>query len=98
MSLLEAENYWVRQSFKVDLTTGEKRKIGKPSMPRPETFVGIFGGIMLAVLFVFVLIGHLIGAEGTRVPPTVGVVFALIAVLPAWMLALKAIQRPHNAA
>jgi hypothetical protein len=51
---------------------------------------------MLAVLFVFVLIWHLIGAEGTRVPPTVGAVFAMIAVLPAWRLAIKANQRPHN--
>lgn len=35
-TLLEAEGYWVRQSFKVNLTTAEKQRIGKPSMPRPE--------------------------------------------------------------
>jgi hypothetical protein len=35
-TLLEAEGYWVRQSFKVNLTKGEKRQIGKPSIPRPE--------------------------------------------------------------
>lgn len=35
-TLLEAEGYWVRQSFKVNLTTAEKRRIGKPSIPRPE--------------------------------------------------------------
>lgn len=35
-TLLEAESYWVRQSFKVNLTKEEKQRIGKPSMPRPE--------------------------------------------------------------
>ena len=35
-TLLEAEGYWVRQSFKVNLTKEEKRQIGKPSIPRPE--------------------------------------------------------------
>jgi len=35
-TLLEAENYWVRRSFKINLTKEEKRQIGKPSIPRPE--------------------------------------------------------------
>jgi hypothetical protein len=35
-TLLEHEGYWVRQSFKVNLTKAEKRSIGKPSTPRPE--------------------------------------------------------------
>lgn len=35
-TLLEQEGYWVRQSFKINLTKQEKRDIGKPSMPRPE--------------------------------------------------------------
>jgi len=35
-TLLEQEGYWVRQSFKVNLTQQEKRNIGKPSIPRPE--------------------------------------------------------------
>jgi hypothetical protein len=35
-TLLEAENYWVRKSFKVKLTRKEKRQIGTSSMPRPE--------------------------------------------------------------
>jgi hypothetical protein len=35
-TLLEHEGYWVRQSFKVNLTKQEKRAIGKPSIPRPE--------------------------------------------------------------
>ncbi|KZY75823.1 hypothetical protein A3755_21895 [Oleiphilus sp. HI0085] len=35
-TLLEHEGYWVRQSFKVNLTKQEKRDIGKPSIPRPE--------------------------------------------------------------
>ena len=35
-TLLEQEGYWVRQSFKINLTKQEKRDTGKPSMPRPE--------------------------------------------------------------
>ena len=35
-TLLEHEGYWVRQSFKVNLSKQEKRDIGKPSIPRPE--------------------------------------------------------------
>ena len=35
-TLLEADGYWVRQSFKVNLTKEEKQEIGKPSIPRPE--------------------------------------------------------------
>lgn len=35
-TLLEAEGYWVRRSFKIELTKEEKRAIGKHSMPRPE--------------------------------------------------------------
>lgn len=35
-TLLEAEGYWVRKSFKVNVTKEEKRKIGKHSIPRPE--------------------------------------------------------------
>ena len=35
-TLLEAEDYWVSRSFKVNLTKEEKRLIGKPSIPRPE--------------------------------------------------------------
>jgi hypothetical protein len=35
-TLLEHEGYWVRSSFKVDLSKQEKRYIGKPSIPRPE--------------------------------------------------------------
>ena len=34
--LLEATGYWVRRSFKVELTKEEKRRIGRHSMPRPE--------------------------------------------------------------
>jgi hypothetical protein len=34
--LLEAAGYWVRRSFKVDLTKEEKRRVGRHSMPRPE--------------------------------------------------------------
>lgn len=35
-TLLEAEGYWVRRSFKVNVTKEEKRLIGKHSIPRPE--------------------------------------------------------------
>ncbi|EIZ1317395.1 hypothetical protein MOU92_004179 [Vibrio parahaemolyticus] len=35
-TLLEADGYWVKQSFKVNVTKQEKRDIGKPSIPRPE--------------------------------------------------------------
>lgn len=35
-TLLEADGYWVRRSFKVNLEPKEKREIGKPSIPRPE--------------------------------------------------------------
>lgn len=35
-TLLEAEGYWVRSSFKVNVTKEEKRDIGKHSIPRPE--------------------------------------------------------------
>jgi hypothetical protein len=35
-TLLEAEGYWVRQSFRVELTKAEKVRIGKQSIPRPE--------------------------------------------------------------
>ena len=34
--LLEQEGYWVRTSFKVNLTKAEKRKIGRASSPRWE--------------------------------------------------------------
>ena len=35
-TLLEAEGYWVRSSFKVNVTKEEKRQVGKHSIPRPE--------------------------------------------------------------
>lgn len=35
-TLLEAENFWIRRSFRVNLTKEEKRQIGKHSIPRPE--------------------------------------------------------------
>lgn len=35
-TLLEADGYWVKRSFKVNLTKQEKKEIGKPSIPRPE--------------------------------------------------------------
>jgi hypothetical protein len=35
-TLLEADGYWVRRSFKVNVTKEEKRQVGKHSSPRPE--------------------------------------------------------------
>jgi hypothetical protein len=35
-TLLESEGYWLRRSFKVNVTKEEKRAIGKHSIPRPE--------------------------------------------------------------
>jgi hypothetical protein len=34
--LLDRNEYWTRQSHKVNLTKEEKKAIGKPSIPRPE--------------------------------------------------------------
>lgn len=34
--LLEQEKYWIRHSVKINLTPEEKKKINKPSTPRPE--------------------------------------------------------------
>lgn len=34
--LLENDNYWVKQSYKVNLTPEQKIKIGSPKMPRAE--------------------------------------------------------------
>ena len=34
--ILDHEGYWTRTLFKVELTKGEKRKIGRPSSPRWE--------------------------------------------------------------
>jgi hypothetical protein len=35
-TLLEADHYWVRRSFKIAVTKEEKRQVGKHSIPRPE--------------------------------------------------------------
>lgn len=35
-TLLEAEGYWTRRSFKVNVTKDEKKAIGNHSIPRPE--------------------------------------------------------------
>jgi hypothetical protein len=44
-SLLERDGYWIRPSYKVELTSEEKRLIGRPSSPRWELdLVGYRGG------------------------------------------------------
>src|SRR5207247_3371541 len=35
-TILQHSGYWVRSSFKVDLTKAEKVQLGRPSLPRPE--------------------------------------------------------------
>lgn len=41
-TLLEEDNYWVRRSFKIEMTGEEKRLVGKHSIPRPEIDVLAF--------------------------------------------------------
>ncbi len=36
LKILECEGKWVRQNVKVDLTSHEKKMIGKPTAPRPD--------------------------------------------------------------
>ncbi len=43
-TIFESKGYWVKTSFKVDLTKAEKRKIGKPSSPRWELDVVAYRG------------------------------------------------------
>ncbi len=50
--LLETEGYWVRPSFKVELTKAEKRRIGRPSAPRWELDIVAYRGSDSSVLVV----------------------------------------------
>jgi hypothetical protein len=43
-TIFENKGYWVKTSFKVDLTKEEKRLIGRPSSPRWELDVVAFKG------------------------------------------------------
>ncbi len=43
--LLERDGYWVKSSFKVELTKEEKRRIGRPSSPRWELDLVAYKGI-----------------------------------------------------
>ena len=43
-SILERKGYWTQTSFKVELTKGEKRAIGRPSSPRWELDVVAYQG------------------------------------------------------
>jgi hypothetical protein len=49
-TLLEAEGFWVRRSFKINLTKEEKALLGKPSLPRPEIDLLAYRGIDNRVL------------------------------------------------
>jgi hypothetical protein len=50
--LLEKEGYWTRGTFKVELTKGEKREIGRSSSPRWELDVIAYKGIKNELLVV----------------------------------------------
>lgn len=50
--LLEREGYWVKSSFKVDLTKEEKRIIGRPSSPRWELDLVAYKGLTNELLVV----------------------------------------------
>jgi len=56
-------------------------------------FVGIFGGITIAALFVLLFIWYSLGFENKSVPSSVSVIFALAVVFPAWRVAVNAIRR-----
>ena len=43
-AILSAKGFWVRHSFKVDLSKEEKRQIGKPSSPRWELDIVAYKG------------------------------------------------------
>ncbi len=43
-TIFENNGYWVKTSFKVELTKGEKRKIGRPSSPRWELDIVAYKG------------------------------------------------------
>ena len=43
-TIFENKGYWVKTSFKVDLTKAEKRRIGRPSAPRWELDVVAYKG------------------------------------------------------
>lgn len=43
-SLLERQGYWVRSSYKVELSKSEEREIGRPSSPRWEVDLVAYKG------------------------------------------------------
>ena len=43
-AILSAKGFWVRHSFKVDLSKEEKRQIGKPTSPRRELDIVAYKG------------------------------------------------------
>jgi len=50
--VLEERGYWVRQNVRVDLTPEVKKKLGKPSLPRPEIDIVAYQPVeKLLVLF-----------------------------------------------
>lgn len=51
-SLLELDGYWVKPTFKVDITKEEKRRIGRPSSPRWELDLVAYKGATNEVLVV----------------------------------------------
>ena len=51
-TIFESKGYWVKTSFKVDLTKEEKRKIGRPSSPRWELDVVAYKGGIKEILVI----------------------------------------------
>lgn len=50
--MLEDDGYWVRSSYKADLTQDEKVKIGRPTSPRWEVDLLAYSGHTNEVLVV----------------------------------------------
>ncbi len=51
-TLLEDDGYWVRQSYKIDLSKEQKKQLGKPSLPRPEIDLLAFNHRKNELLFI----------------------------------------------
>jgi hypothetical protein len=51
-TILERDGYWVKSTFKVNLTKEEKRKIGRPSSPRWELDLVAYKGSKNQILVV----------------------------------------------
>ncbi len=64
--------------------------------PAFGVFLGIFGGITVAVLTSVVAAWYALGLKGKQVPGILGGVIALVVVIPAWRFAVGTIRRPSK--